>query len=212
MVWMNRNLKLQSLVILGYVLIVIGVYLFVDQPLAWYLHALALGKHYPMLNWVSVLGESAIYLFILPCVALFFRMVKRSKQNELRMWFLWGMLLVTSSITVLLKYLLGRARPGLLFHQDIFGFFGWHLKNHYHSFPSGHTTLAMTVILGLAWTYPRFQGLAIVVGAVILASRVLLTHHYLSDILGTIVLVMVEVHLLSFMLQRLCPMYWKRLK
>lgn len=209
---MNRNIKLHLIVIFFYALIVVGAYLFVDQPLAWNLHALALDKQYPVLSWITALGESSVYLLALPLLALFFRTLHRSKQNELRIWFLWRMLLVTCSVTVILKYLLGRARPELLFHKDAFGFFGFHFKNHYHSFPSGHTTLVMTLILGLAWTYPRFQGLAIVIGAVILASRVLLTQHYLSDILGTIVLVIVEFHLLSLIVQRFCPLYWKRLK
>ena len=81
------------------------------------------------------------------------------------------------------KIVLGRARPDLLFSIDYFGFYGFKLNNLYWSFPSGHTLTSTALASGLGVIFPRYF-YAFLGGALLVASsRILLYHHYLSDVM-----------------------------
>ena len=118
------------------------------------------------------------------------------------MWFLWLCVLVPSLVCLVLKVLLGRARPDLLFNEHLYGFFG--LKTHapYWSFPSGHTTTVMGFVFGLSVLFPRKCYLFILAGSIVVLSRILLTHHYLSDVMAASYLALLEVGLLFWWSRR----------
>ncbi|MCR9191870.1 MAG: phosphatase PAP2 family protein [Gammaproteobacteria bacterium] len=199
------------LVLVVYLAVVAGVFFYVDEPLALYIHHLNLASIYSPLLWITQLGWTTPYLLLLPLLGLFFRYIKRAKQIELRVWFLWSTLFITSGVAVVLKNILGRARPELLFDLNVFGLYGYHREHLYHSFPSGHTTLVTTMILGLILLFPKQRWWFFVVGTVVLMTRVLLTQHYLSDVLASICLVMLEYRLFMYIVARECPLYWVRL-
>ena len=198
-------------VMLVYLVLMIGCYVLIDQPLAWKFHSLHLEEEYPVLVWVTQLGRSVVWLVILPFMALFFRFGHRVKQTEARLWFLWGTLFFANGCTYVLKNLLGRARPELLFSEHVFGFFGYQADSLYHSFPSGHATQVTASVLSLALLYPRQRWIFLVLGTLVMASRVLLTKHYLSDVLTTLCLVVLEYKVLLYIVAQQCPLYWKRL-
>ncbi len=198
-------------VMLAYFGLIVGSYLHVDKPLALSLHALDLANRYPVLVWTTQLGRSVPWLILVPFLALFFRYVRRVKQTELRLWFLWGTLVLSNGLCLVVKNLLGRARPDLLFDQDLFGFYGYHVEGLYHSFPSGHTTQITAMGLSLALLYPRYRWWILLLGLTVLATRVLLTCHYLSDVLATAYLGILEFKLLLYIVAQQCPLYWKRL-
>lgn len=201
----------QPLVMIPYLTIVVACYLWVDQPLALHMHALKLSLHYPVLGWITQLGRSIIWLLILPALIIFFRYMRRVKQSELRLGFIFCVLIVANGISFVLKNLLGRARPDLLFSEHIFGFYGYNRDHFYHSFPSGHTTQVTAAVLSLALLFPRQRWLFLILGCVVVATRVLLTYHYLSDVLATAFLVVLEFKLLLYIVAKQCPLYWKRL-
>ncbi len=214
MPYVSRWLKIVThpVVMVAYFVVVVWTYLFVDQPLALKVHALSLHTTYPILVWMTQLGRTIPYMILLPLIALFFRYVKRSKDLELRIWFLWSSLAITSLLCFIIKTLLGRARPELLFDQHIFGFYGFSTASLYHSFPSGHTNFVTTAVLSLTLLFPKQRWFFLIVGLMILATRVLLTYHYLSDVLATIFLVMLEYKLLLYIVARECPLFWTRLR
>ncbi|PJD93920.1 MAG: phosphatidylglycerophosphatase [Legionella sp.] len=214
MPYVSRWLKIVThpAVMLAYFVVIVWAYLFVDQPLATHMHALALKTHYPILVWITQLGRTIPYLLLLPLVALFFRYVKRSKDLELRLWFLWTTIAITSGICFFIKIVLGRARPDLLFDQHVFGFHGYSLASLYHSFPSGHTNFVTTAVLSLTLLFPKQRWIFLLLGGMILATRILLTYHYLSDVLATMLLVMLEYKLLLYLVARECPLFWARLR
>ncbi|MBP6919116.1 MAG: phosphatase PAP2 family protein [Legionellaceae bacterium] len=191
--------------------LIVASYLLWDQSLALKMHDLALTQHYPVITWVTQLGKSLYWLAVLPLIALFFRHGHRIKQMEWRIWFLWITLVIANGSCFLLKTLLGRARPELLFSDHIFGFFGYMTNSLYHSFPSGHTTQVTTAVLSLSLLYPKQRWLFLSIGTLILATRVLLTKHYLSDVLATVLLVCFEYRLFLYIVAQQCPLYWKRL-
>lgn len=200
------------LVMIVYLMLVVVCYIWIDQPLALYCHSHEFSNHYPILHWITQLGRSIIWLLILPLLMLYFRFIRRVKQTELRLQFLFCIVLAANAICFVLKNVFGRARPDLLFSEHLYGFFGYHRDHLYHSFPSGHTTQVTAVVLSLALLYPRQRGWFVLAGIVVVATRVLLTYHYLSDVLASTFLVVLEYKLLLYIVAQQCPLYWKRLR
>lgn len=91
----------------------------------------------------------------------------------------------TSGIAVLLlKWVLGRARPKLYeevgpVHFDIFAF-----KGAYTSFPSGHSTTVAALATALALIFPSYRWLIVVCAFWIAFSRIMVGAHYPSDVIA----------------------------
>lgn len=187
------------------VLTCVGIVLcmfYVDNPLAYDLMALDLDHRFPFLQWVTELGLGSLYLIPLPLLALYFRYGHRNHLYEVRTWFLWGCALIPSALCLVLKILLGRARPELLFNAHLYGFYGLQLKALYWSFPSGHTSTVMGFVFGLCVLFPRYSLAFMVPGLIVVSSRVFLTHHYLSDVLAASYFSLLEVALLHWWLKQ----------
>ena len=183
-------------VAMSYLGLVLLSFLYVDKPLALLLQPHNLGTHYPWLGFLTVLGESKFYLVALLLLALVFRYLVRNRLWELRTWFLWLSVLIPNLICLVLKVLLGRARPELLFSEQVYGFYGFHRDASYWSFPSGHTTTIMGFVFGLSLLFPRHAWLYLVIGFAVVASRILLLQHYLSDVMIAADLALLEVGVL----------------
>ncbi|MFG1428218.1 phosphatase PAP2 family protein [Roseixanthobacter glucoisosaccharinicivorans] len=89
---------------------------------------------------------------------------------------------------LVVKYLLGRARPYMALHltgpnaQLTFDWFA--MRASFSSFPSGHSTVVFAVALAFAALFPRARGALIAVAALVGISRVVLGSHYPSDVLA----------------------------
>ncbi len=189
-------------VVILYMGLIMLSFLYLDRPIAYYFHDLNFRTTIPILNWLTKLGLGGLYFFPLFILALFFRYIRRNKDLERRVWFLWLCVLVPSLICVVLKILVGRARPDLLFSDHLYGFHGMKTQAPFWSFPSGHTTTVMGFVFGLSILLPRYCYALIAAGLVVVSSRILLTHHYLSDVMIASYLALVEVGLLHWWLQR----------
>jgi len=176
--------------------------LFVDKAVALYCHALALGHYSIVLRGITVLGFAPMYIGVLIALLFFFRYVRRSKDQENRVWFLLLCFSLSNVICLVLKITLGRARPALLFDQQIYGFYGLHKHAAYWSFPSGHTTTVMSLAFGLCVLFPRYCYAFIGLGLSVVVSRVVLTEHYLSDVVMAMDLVILEIGLLLYWMRR----------
>lgn len=82
-----------------------------------------------------------------------------------------------------LKFLFGRTRPKLFFRDGTREWAMFRIHEDWVSMPSGHTSFAMAVATALSCLWPRFWPLFY--GAAVLAavSRVVLTAHWLSDVM-----------------------------
>ncbi len=173
-----------------------------DRIIAVYFYGLNLKLKYQPLYWFSCLGDSFLYLSVLPLVALIYRYIIRDKIIEIRLWFLWLCVLLPSLFAAVLKTSIGRARPQLWIEQHLYGVFGLHLDSLFQSFPSGHTTAVTGLMIGLIVVSPKHKYIWMTLAICLMLTRVLLTKHFFSDIMMSSYLVFIELGLLfKFMKQ-----------
>jgi membrane-associated phospholipid phosphatase len=170
--------------------------LFIDKPLAQIIYTNHLDVDCSFLWWLTVFGESAIYLTGLLLLALFLQFVMKRTAWASRVWFLWLCVLVPNVICIGLKIIAGRARPLLWLQDHIYGFYGVQLHSSYWSFPSGHTTTIMGLAIGLCVLLPRFRVVYVFVALLVVLSRVVLLQHYLSDVIAATLLTGIEIAVL----------------
>ncbi|MCX7116607.1 MAG: phosphatase PAP2 family protein [Legionellales bacterium] len=192
----------KPIVLLSFVVLLILSFFYVDKPIAYDLRNLNLKHMGPLLNRITHIGMGGVYLVPLFLLALFFRVIYHNKTYEIRSWFLWGSVLIPSLMCLGLKMLLGRARPDLLFDQHLYGFYGFKTQAIYWSFPSGHATTVMGFVFGMWALFPRFWYAFLVPGLIVVSSRVLLTQHYLSDVLAASYLSLLGVGLVLWCFRR----------
>jgi membrane-associated phospholipid phosphatase len=169
-----------------YIILCILTYNYLDKPLATQLKLMDLSVSMPFLTWLTNFGLGLVYLALLLCGALISRYILKNSLWENRFWFLWWCIAFSGGICLVLKTLLGRARPSLWFQQEVWGFYGFHLNSNYWSLPSGHTTNVMALVFGLCYLFPRGSLLFIFTGLSVAFSRILLVQHYLTDVLAAL--------------------------
>jgi membrane-associated phospholipid phosphatase len=87
-----------------------------------------------------------------------------------------------SGISVsLIKNMIGRARPNTFDPARVFEFSPFSFDAAWASFPSGHSTTAMTVAVALALLWPRLTPFWLLLGVFGALSRVILGVHWPSD-------------------------------
>lgn len=91
-------------------------------------------------------------------------------------------LLLSTGLTHLLKYVVGRARPRVDLGPFHFEPFTPGAK--VASFPSGHTSYAIAVVILLCIHFPRWSPLFIFLGVCAGLERVIIREHYPSDVLA----------------------------
>ncbi len=122
-----------------------------------------------------VVNEAGTWRVLLPATLVLFLLSRAARRH----WWLWGGILVASSLMEHgSKYLVGRPRPS-----------GFSL-----GFPSGHTTAATTFAVVLIylmsrehltpWQRHAVQALAVVVMVLVGWARIVLHAHWPTDVLG----------------------------
>lgn len=180
-----------------YFTIVALCFINLDRLLAMRIHSIDFLWFKYILLGLTQFGNQAVYLVLLPVIALFYRYVSVHRSLEARLWFLWLCFVIAQLLCLILKIFFGRARPELFLDAQIFGFYGFQFKAAYWSFPSGHTMAIMTLMWGLGTFYPKKWIYFILFGLIVACSRVLLSHHFLSDVLAAFYLSGLVVYCLN---------------
>lgn len=154
------------------------------------------GVREPLHAWINFCLASFAYILLLLVLSLF------PNGKRLALGFIAALLLSTL-ITHALKWTIGRARP----QTDL----GPALLNprtgdgDFESFPSGHSSGAITLALLLGFYFPRWRGLFVFFGLVVGFERIVGDKHYLSDVLGGFVVGALAVY---FCLRLLGPTFY----
>jgi len=133
---------------------------------------------------VTIAGESKWYYILFIPAYLILRFVFKNQSWSRKILFLLVSISASGLINLLIKWLAGRHRPVDFFNKGLFGFdyFGG-LVYETTSFPSGHAVTAFTLATAVAVLFPRLRIPAFAAAAAIGISRIMLTSHYLSDVL-----------------------------
>lgn len=104
--------------------------------------------------------------------------------NAYRAIFIFVVVAASGIITDVVKVICGRARPKLLFLDNVYGFTWGATQADYWSFPSGHATTAAALATALFLLWPRGLPLYVVAALLVMASRIVLDAHYTSDVIA----------------------------
>jgi membrane-associated phospholipid phosphatase len=162
----------------------------------------------PIGNILSTFGLSTWYISASIFGFIFFRFIKKNKLYEQRFLFLFYVNIFSGFLSILLKFFFGRLRPWrvmneefeqgfLLFNNFDLGFIE-KIKYQisvlmsdsalYSSFPSGHTTTIFALFSYCYLLFPRYIYLWMSLAIMFAGGRVLASDHFVSDVLGGILL------------------------
>ena len=157
-------------------------YFYWDIPLS--LYCKGLGRSVlDIAEIVTIWGESRWYYMILVPAFIYFWFLAKNKLWSKRIIFIFISISASGLINMLVKWLAGRHRPSML-EKGFFGFNYFGVGYELNSFPSGHTVMAFSLAAAVSILFPRLSILAFIAAVSIGISRILITSHYLSDVIA----------------------------
>ena len=132
---------------------------------------------------VTAFGKSTWYFVLFVLAYILFCFVWKNKLWSNRFLFLFMSISASGLISILIKWLVGRYRPSML-EKGFFGFNYFGVGYELNSFPSGHTITAFSLATAISILFPRAGIAAFIIAIFIGMSRIMITSHYLSDVIG----------------------------
>jgi lipid A 4'-phosphatase len=108
---------------------------------------------------------------------------RRLALNACRALYVFLVVAVSGIVADILKVIFGRARPKLLFADDVYGFTWGAMQADQWSLPSGHATTIAALATAFSLLWPRGIPAYWLAAALVMASRIVIGAHYLSDVL-----------------------------
>ncbi len=168
-------------------------YIWLDRPVALWFKANLEGFWALFFDRVTKLGLGGVWLVPAAIGAILFRwrQVRARTEQAERRWllrangalFLFASVAGSGLVVDLLKGLIGRLRPQELFVHQVYGFEPFSIHWSHNSFPSGHGQTAFAALTALAAIWPRARIPLLALALLIAASRVIISVHYLSDVM-----------------------------
>ena len=157
-------------------------YVWIDIPLARAFREISPPTH-AIFNLITRLGEGGVYLVPLG-IAVLWASARGAERWARCSGFVFAAVAISGIVGDVLKPLFGRARPVLLVRENLYGF-AWgaaHASN--WSFPSGHSITVASLGVALYAIYPRAWPAYALLALLVMASRIVLDQHYLSDVIA----------------------------
>ena len=178
-----KERRIAAYIFTACLLLTILSYYFWDIPLTRYCQTLNQSV-IDIFDIITRLGITMWYLVTSAVLYLFFRFIYKNKLQSMRALFVFCSLSLCGIILHLIKLIAGRHRPSDLFNHGYFGFNYFGIGYELTSFPSGHAQTAFTLATALTILFPRWGILAFLVAGAVGISRIVLTSHYLSDVIA----------------------------
>jgi membrane-associated phospholipid phosphatase len=176
----NRNILIGSALLM---VLMVFSYALIDRPLTLFCQDLN-PEAVQVFQWITKLGKSTGYLVVFFVLFVFFKYYLRRPIAANRALFLFAAVALSGLATDLIKPLVGRLRPKLLFEADLYGFDPFRIGYEYNSFPSGHATTVFALAAALSFFFPRWRLPLFSLAAVVGLSRIIVGAHYLSDVMA----------------------------
>ena len=170
---------------------------------------------------ITNLGDSLWYFLFFILLFLFSYLIQIThKINKARYLYLrrfslfsCSYLLLVGLITQIIKHLIGRPRPNHSLFDSNFEFNFFTTESSFHSFPSGHssTIIAITIIMTLV--IPNLKYVFYFFGFLIALSRVVVGAHFLTDVVGGLLVAVVVYKIFDYFIKIKYPnIHWGNLK
>lgn len=155
---------------------------------------------------ITILGEDGLFLIFL---SIFLLLFKKTRKAGAAMLFAVTIGAIFTNVTI--KPLIARPRPYVFYEgKDVWEWWkaaGSTLESEF-SFPSGHTTAAMSAMTGLFFVGNKKYSWAAFIFAVLMGmSRIFLCVHFPSDILGGFVIGFVAGLISSLIVKKIYEKY-----
>lgn len=178
-------------------LVAIYSYFFLDRPIAQWSAHYCVGKYNYFFVAVTQLGVSTPYLIGSALLLFYFYYIKKSIYLSHHALFIFTAVALSGIVADIIKIIVARFRPCMLFEKGLYGFDFFHRNSALNSFPSGHTATVFALAMYISLYWPRWAVLGWIIAIAVGVSRVLLTMHYLSDVLAGAIVGTITVSLLA---------------
>jgi membrane-associated phospholipid phosphatase len=176
-------------------------YALIDRPLTLFCQDLN-PEFVQIFQWITELGISTGYLIGFAVLFVYFKFFRRRPIAANRALFFFTAVALSGVIINLIKPLVGRLRPKLLFEANLYGFDPFRIGYEYNSFPSGHATTVFALAAALTLFFPRWRLSLMGFAAVVGLSRIIVGAHYLSDVMAGAYVGIMTVFLLVLLCRR----------
>jgi membrane-associated phospholipid phosphatase len=198
-----------SLLIIGFCSL---SYYYLDIPIASYFRATD-PRVENTFRYITSLGKSTWYLVASMLVFVVSKYLYHKDLISVKAIFIFLATAISGIINDIIKYSLGRYRPRALFYDHLYGFSFFGSSYSVTSFPSGHANTITALMLALYFLIPEFRWLYVIIAVLVIASRVVLCDHFLSDVVfGSYLAVLTTVYLKSAFIRRDMDIFPKTLK
>lgn len=177
-------------------------YLWLDIPVATLIHDTASARLRFAGGILEEIGKSHWVLGY--CVLAVVLVWKTRRSAAYRHIALFASVALAGIGATLIKLILNRARPPLLFTDGLFGFrpFAFDISFLWQSFPSGHATTGLAIAVAGSIAWPRLRWIMWPIGLSIALGRVLYNVHYLSDVIAGSALGLISAWIIQLWLTR----------
>lgn len=176
-------------VLAGVVLVIVAMEL-LDARGVSFAHRLPLGV-VDTFNEITDFGQSGWFLVPLALLIALTVLLASSASGRigslvlaslgLRFGYLFLAIALPGLFVAIVKRLIGRVRPS---DSGPFAYVPWSWRHAYASLPSGHSTTAFAAAVAIAALWPRARIPMLIYAALIAASRVIITAHFVSDVVA----------------------------
>lgn len=151
---------------------------------------------------ITDIGSSKLWL-IGSALAFIFFWLSDDSTNRLKSALFFLSISISGILVNILKVIFARARPESFFERGQEGFYFFESGYALASFPSGHSATAMGIGVMLALYFPKYKWLFLLFFAGIAFTRVIVTAHFLSDVLvGSLIGGLVSYYLYTTFIQK----------
>jgi membrane-associated phospholipid phosphatase len=167
----------------GALLLIVISYFFIDVPVARFFRSQGQETR-DIFEWITKAGVSTTYLVVSFGMFVFYRWIRRHRRYADYALLFFSGIALSGIVINIVKVLVGRLRPKMLFERGLYGFDPFRIGYEFNSFPSGHATTAFAIAVTCSIFWPKYRVHLFLFAAVVALSRLVLSAHYLSDVLA----------------------------